>query len=571
MSFYLSRCIFDSNYAYYNGGALRVGSGATGTLVDCVFKNNHAYQYGGAISIYTSTTTLYLIGYEFDGNYDSIGSHEDIYLVSGFVFVGSSCPTNSFNFGSGYLECPSCGSHYPAALRLSDCRSSTAVITVHNQSAFEKSIMMDRMIKLGTDLMLTSTVYFLKVNFAPTFLTGAVFDGQGLYTIDGGGTRRCFFIDGSGFDVTFKDITITNGYVSSSTTAGGQYGGALFVGSSVKIFLSGVTFSSSKANSGTGGCVYFQSSNEVIMDSCIFMTCASTYGAGIAAGAGVNLEMVDTILSSNSASAQGGALHWGGLYLNAARASFSNNYSPLGGGLYASSGTLNLVAYFFSSNTGTTGKDVYFTGATFVPTDGCASGRFNFGNGILSCFGCDEVFLPSSLIAQEAQPSSKPSPSPTQPSLLPSPSPSSSWSVNSTSLHPSWSPSALPSSSPTLLPTLSPFFLPTHPTFLPTPTPTSSKAPTPFVSTSIPTVAPTQPSAAPSTLPSMSPTDVVSDCRTWTAKESVSAQDELEAAIMFNRTVELMADITLNSQVSILTSTQDRGSVLQGLVFDGQV
>jgi hypothetical protein len=63
----------------------------------------------------------------------------------------------------------------------------------------------------------------------------------------------------------------------------------------------------------------------------------------------------------------------------------------------------------------------------------------------------------------------------------------------------------------------------------------------------------------------------VAECRPWTGFENASTQDELQGAIMFNRTIALTADIQLSSGVALLTKWRDRSSLLQGIVFDGQV
>ena len=60
-------------------------------------------------------------------------------------------------------------------------------------------------------------------------------------------------------------------------------------------------------------------------------------------------------------------------------------------------------------------------------------------------------------------------------------------------------------------------------------------------------------------------------CMPWTSYETAGMQDELESAIFFNRTIALTADIQLSSGVALLTKWRDRSSLLQGVVFDGQV
>jgi len=54
------------------------------------------------------------------------------------------------------------------------------------------------------------------------------------------------------------------------------------------------------------------------------------------------------------------------------------------------------------------------------------------------------------------------------------------------------------------------------------------------------------------------------ECEAWSALEYVGTQDELESAIMFDRTVELTADVSLNHAVAILGFES-----LTGVVIDG--
>jgi hypothetical protein len=60
-------------------------------------------------------------------------------------------------------------------------------------------------------------------------------------------------------------------------------------------------------------------------------------------------------------------------------------------------------------------------------------------------------------------------------------------------------------------------------------------------------------------------------CMPWTSYATAGTQEELESAIMFNRTIALTADIQLSSGVALLTKWRDQNSLLQGVVFDGQV
>jgi hypothetical protein len=511
VEFYFTRCTFDSNYARYDGGALRVGAGATGILTDCTFSYNHAYRYGGAIQVFTYTSTLAFINYEFDGNYDSSSSHDDIYRVnSATLNFEISCPDDTYNFGSRMLVCPNCAFTYlPAELHSVSCKSTTGTFTnITTQSELEEALMINRTLVLDADIDLTDTVYiFLGISEAT--LIGLVIDGVGLYSVDGGDAVRCFFLFTSSDDyyleITFLDLTLSNGQATSASLDG-SLGGAVYARSSIKLTFSGVTISSSSASYGSG--IYVASSSVLHMDYCTFYY--------------------------NQGATSGGGLYFAGTTAYLAHIDFLSNYAVTGGGAYFSAGTVSLIVYTFLGNSGTTGADVYVSSSsTLLPGDGCSRGTYNYGTGILVCSGCTNEYLPADLFIQRLIPTPFPTP---VPSPVPTPLPSSLPSSSPTELPSpvpsilptiSFIPSALPSSSPTLLPSnvpsLEPTPIPTHlptvtsnPTILPSPVPTSGPSPTPTVSSPPtimpvpqPTLVPTQthaPSLGPSATPSQRPT-----------------------------------------------------------------
>ena len=56
-------------------------------------------------------------------------------------------------------------------------------------------------------------------------------------------------------------------------------------------------------------------------------------------------------------------------------------------------------------------------------------------------------------------------------------------------------------------------------------------------------------------------------CMPWTSYETAGTQDELESAIMFDRTVELTADLSLNHAVAILGFESLTGVVIDGATY----
>lgn len=63
----------------------------------------------------------------------------------------------------------------------------------------------------------------------------------------------------------------------------------------------------------------------------------------------------------------------------------------------------------------------------------------------------------------------------------------------------------------------------------------------------------------------------LANCKPWTAFENASTQNDIEGALMFNRTISIDSDIHLASEIAVLSNWRDRSSQLQGVVFDGQV
>ena len=362
MTFSLTRCTFDSNYARYYGGALRVSSGATGTLVDCVFKDNRAYQYGGAVAVLTSSTRLSFQGYEFDGNYDSSQWHDDIFRYqSATLNFADSCPEGSYNFGSGLLVCPNCVSTYVPSLLLGvNCKSTTGTFSgILTQSQIEEALMIDRKLILGADIDLSETVNMYR-GVSDAALTGLVVDGGDVYSVDGGDAVRCFFVYGSGMDVAFRNMTMSNGYASSSSKES-KRGAAVYVGGSATVRMSSVTItSSSVASTGSGGAVYVESSSLVMVDSVMSSNYAS-YGGCIGGGASSTVSLVGVSMFSNTAGYAGGgyytssstaALTMTDCVLTSNSASSTLSYSYYGGGginIYAAM-TFFLTRCTFDSN-----------------------------------------------------------------------------------------------------------------------------------------------------------------------------------------------------------------------------
>jgi hypothetical protein len=407
ISFSFERCTFDGNYARYDGGALRAGSGATGTLVDCTFRNNRANRYGGAIGVYTSSTTLTFLNYEFVGNDDSDIWHEDIYrLNSATVDFEAVCPEGSHNFGSGWLQCLNCESYVPVLLKSENCKNIMGLFTITTQDELEYSLMINRILELGADISLTTTVYML-TDPSKDSLTGLVIDGKGLYSVDGGNAVRCFFVYGSGMEITFRSMTISNGYVSSSSQDS-KNGAAVFIGGSSGTFhISDVTITSCTTASGSGGAIYVESSLAVLsMTDCTLVSnsASSGYGGSMEIRAAVSFSFERCTFDGNYARYDGGALRVGsgatGLLVDCI---FRNNHAYRYGGaigIYTSSTTLTFFDYEFVGNYDSSSlhEDIYrLNSATVDFEDVCPEGSHNFGSSWLECPNCVSPYFPAVL------------------------------------------------------------------------------------------------------------------------------------------------------------------------------
>jgi len=557
MTFYLTRCIFVHNSADLDGGALRVGFGATGTLLDCTFRGNRAKRYGGAVAILTSTTTVAFQGYEFVSNYDFSGSYKDIYREdSATLTFANSCPLGYYNFGYGWLECSNCESSFTAAvLHGDDCKSSTGTfLKITTQYDLEEAFMINRTLMLGADIQLTDTIYMFRVA-SQAALTGLVVDGGGQYSVDGGDSVRCFLVYGTGMNVAFRNLTISNGFVSTFSKYS-NYGAAVYVGEFSALRMSSVTITSCRtASTGWGGAVYVESSSLVMVDSVMSSNYAS-YGGCIGGGAFSTVSLTRVSIFNNTASHGGGyytssssavlsmtectlrknsvsAGYGGGIGISAAitfsltRCTFDGNYARYDGGsirvgggatgtlvdcifrsnrvnhyggaihVYTSTTRLSFLGYEFDGNYDSSGShgDIFREdSASLHFADSCPEGWFNFGSSWLKCLNCATSFIPAVRHGDDCKsltPTSSPSPLPTS---VPSLLPTPVPTLSPTPL-----PSPVPSPLPTPVPSLSPTSLPSPaPSSLPTPVPSIMPTPVPSL----------EPSPFPSPVPSIIPSPV---------------------------------------------------------------
>jgi len=282
-------CVFSDNYASdYGGGLYTIGGSTTVNHTD--FDSNYAPTGGGwyVVSGSAALTSSYFVG-----NSGTLG-YRDMHRAGGTVLFETGCPAELYFFGKDLLDCYTCSVvFYPKDMRDMGCMSWTSYETANTQDELESAIMFDRRIELTADISLTHAVAVLgfenqasgKLLGTPIAreanLTGLVIDGAGIYTLDGGSTYRCFYINNPSTEVTITNLTLINGYTSSATYTPNQ-GGAIYTGSSITLSMLRCVVSSSTAY--TGSC-----------------STTGTYGGGLFMGINGNLHLHESTFTSNRA------------------------------------------------------------------------------------------------------------------------------------------------------------------------------------------------------------------------------------------------------------------------------
>jgi hypothetical protein len=265
--------------------------------------------------------------------------------------------------------CYNCAKDMPQDWEAADCKAIVPKSIVSSQSAFENAIITDSTIALSSGFTVTSEIVILDV-------TGLKINGAG-FTMSGGfGTdifgnvvsdaSRIFYIANAGTEVTIANLILTNGY-SLSSSYGNQYGGAVFIGSGVKLVMLSCTFSNSLSVAGYGGALNLGSSAGtsgilVTLTSCVFSensVLTNGYGGGLFIGTGVIVTIEDCDFTSNVGAHSGGGIsQWAASTATLTRVTFTSNSASTYGGGYHNNGAATSVTSFisctFTSNTATT-------------------------------------------------------------------------------------------------------------------------------------------------------------------------------------------------------------------------
>jgi predicted outer membrane repeat protein len=202
-------------------------------------------------------------------------------------------------------------------------------------------------------------------------------DGGAGVTVNGNNSSRVFWVN-SGADVTFQNLTITNGYAGhgggiyndagivtignggmvANNTATSNGGGIYSQGGMVTI-ASGGTVMNNSANASSGGIGNW--SGTLTVNGTVSGNMAGTIGGGIVANVNFGTTTINGTVSNNTANWEGG-----GIYIrsdigpslvnfgtgNLIQGNTANGGAGSGGGIYNSGGTISgAVRNYGSGNT----------------------------------------------------------------------------------------------------------------------------------------------------------------------------------------------------------------------------
>ena len=244
-------------------------------------------------------------------------------------------------------------------------------------------------------------------------------NGPDSTVINGGGTSRLFNITGGTFDVTFSNLTLTNGRVNA---AGADGGGIRSTASGGTITIVSSVVSSNNAFGGGanyGGGVYSENQNVTVNDSLIRNNRTYLRGGGIFAfdatvtvtnselinndadsgdggavfvrGIGNSVIVNDSAFTNNEAAGDGGAIRADGP-VTITRSAVVGNEAQTGdgGGIWANSGNVTLTSSMLSGNTANDdGGGVYTYDGDITVTSSTLSGNTanDHGGGIYTYYG----------------------------------------------------------------------------------------------------------------------------------------------------------------------------------------
>jgi hypothetical protein len=292
------------------------------------------------------------------------------------------------------------------------CASFTAEADVNTEATLEAALMHKRTVFFGGDIYLSATLYVLiGVNARMDF----ALDGKGLWKLDGQDSVRCLFISGNDMSVRLKDLTVTNGYASASSTFG-YYGGAIYVGDGAVLEMDGCTVSSSStASFGQGAGIYVNDAILTLANTVVeFNVMYYGKGAGVYLASSSVLSMIGGSITFNFARSAScytsTSMEGGGLYVEGGSkaiindgASIDNNIAYKGGGVFvASDGELVFLNASLTENS----YSKLYLGTTYYAMyrSGCSSSYAyqSYGGGVFVNSNAKVVFAGSKVSSNVA-------------------------------------------------------------------------------------------------------------------------------------------------------------------------
>lgn len=313
----ITACVYDANHASVFGGAMWNGDNDT-TITDCVFTGNSADSEGGAIAN-TSGGMAEIVDCQFIGNSAEFGGA----VINAFTdAVIETC-----TFGGPDPADANTATATGGAMYNLNCAPSVAGCTfTGNLAQFAGGLFND-----NADAAITGCVFDAN---AAAIGSGALenFEGSDPAIADctftgnsalGGGAMR-------NFDFSSPTITHCN-FVDNQ----GDQGGAIFCINGSNANLTGCLLDGNHAV-GSGGAIYIDGSSVTFTSGTIRSNTAGV-GAAIVAPSSA-LELVNSLLAANAASAAGGGILFGAVTV--ANCTIVNNTGSAVGGIHSDSLTM---------------------------------------------------------------------------------------------------------------------------------------------------------------------------------------------------------------------------------------
>jgi len=222
----------------------------------------------------------------------------------------------------------------------------------------------------GQTIMLTSGELFAATNVA---INGP---GANMLAVDANHASRVFYI-GNHRNVTISGLTITNG----SAPDPDHRGGGIYNDYNATLTLSSCTISGNSGYQGVGGGIYNDQGTLIVSNSTLSGNSTWYGGAisnnGLGGGGSATATIINSTLTGNSATSEGGAISNQDGTLTLSNTTVSGNSTEYGGGGIANSysGTLAIINSTFSGNSASFGGGIFNDGNGVTITNSTFSGN----------------------------------------------------------------------------------------------------------------------------------------------------------------------------------------------------